>query len=232
MFIKMDTVQNRLRYFRESVEGLSLRAFQARINAELPASESLSLGTISNYERAADGKRRAGPRVEFVAALKRAFPALRLEWLLSGAGQPTEVAQRLAAPEGLEARAASEDRGDRGAGFAARVLARYPDLELWSPEASALFMAALTRLATGEPDMAFEEEGLLELAGDLRWLVLAPLGMWGFRHAPDYQTFSDYAVAMLHALMQLMPATGDGDPIGAYQGSVGPRLRRLHEGGL
>ena len=105
------------------------------------------------------------------------------------------------------------------------MLARYPDLELLSPEASALFMAALTRLAVGEPDMALDEEQILELAGDLRWLLLLPLGLWGFRHAPPYESFSDYSVALLHALMQLMPAATRGDPAADYPGSTGPALR-------
>jgi len=221
MFIHMDTVHERLRYFRETVKGLSLRELQAAVNGRLGADEALSLGTISNYERPpADGARRAGPRLEFLVALKEAFPDLRLEWVMFGDGLPTQVAERLAAPEGLEAEAAA------GGGFAARVLARHPDLELLSPEGSALFMAALTRLAMGEPGAALDEEHLLELAGDLRWLLLAPLAMWGFRHSPPYDAFSDYSVALLHALMRLMPPPGRGDAIARYEGSLAPRLRR------
>lgn len=209
-----------MRYFRETVKGLSLRELQTRVNQRLGPEEALSLGTISNYERPpSGGVPRAGPRIEFLVALKRAFPELRLEWLMFGEGQPTEVAERLAAPEGLEAAAAG------GEGFSRRVLARYPDLELLSPEASALFMAALTRLAMGERDAELDEAHLLELAGDLRWLLLAPLAMWGFRHSPPYDAFSDYCVAIIHALMQLMPRPGEGDPIEAYAASLAPRLR-------
>jgi len=134
---------------------------------------------------------------EFLAALKRAFPPLRLEWLILGDGEPTTIAERLAAPEGLETKAGSATGEDPS--FAARVLARHPDLELLSPEASALFMAALTRLAMGEPKLALDEKDLMQLAGDLRWLLLLPPGAWGFHHTPPYRTFSDYAVAMLHA---------------------------------
>ncbi len=233
----MDTVQKRLKYFREEVHGLSLREFRGRVNEQLPGDAGLSLGTLSNYERAPNGKARPGPRADFMAALKRAFPEVRLDWLILGEGQPTEVAQRLASPDGLEARAEGGDLGPgdadgEGSRFAARVLERYPDLELLSPEASALFMAGLTRLAMGEPEMSFDEAQLLELAGDLRWLVLCPLGAWGFQHDPPYRAFSDYAIAMLHALAILMPDTGLGDQIEAYPGSVGPRLRRLHPVGF
>jgi len=129
------------------------------------------------------------------------------------------TAQRLASPDGIEGRA------DPAGGFAARVLERYPDIELLAPEASALLMAALTRLAMGEPEMALDEEHLLALAGDLRWLLLVPLRMWGFRHDPPYDVFSDYSVALLHALMQLMPPPGHGDPVGEYDASRGPSLR-------
>jgi len=231
----MDTVQQRLRHFREKVEGIALREFRDRINRQLPPDGGLSLGTLSNYERPPNGKRRPGPRAEFMGALKRAFPEVRLEWLILGEGQPTEVAQKLAAPDGLEARAEGGDSNSGAGGgsrFAARVLERYPDLELLSPEASALFMAALTRLAMGEPNMAFDEDQLLELAGDLRWLVLCPLGAWGFQHDPPYRAFSDYAVAMLHALGLLMPETGRGDPVADYAESIGPRLRRRYPAGF
>ena len=222
MFSIMDTVQARLRYFRDTIQGLSLRDFRSHINAELPARARVSLGTLSNYEREAGGSPGAGPRAEFLAALKRAFPPLRLEWLILGDGEPTTVAQRLAAPEGLETKAGG---GGDGASFAAQVLARYPDLELLSPEASAVFMSALTRLAMGEPKLALEERDLIELAGDLRWLLLMPLGAWGFDHAPPYRAFSDYAVGMLHAVSQLMPESGDGDPIADHAASILPRLR-------
>jgi len=231
MFRYMDTVQSRLRFFRKDVQGLSLRDFRGRVNAELPEHARVSLGTLSNYEReAAPGSSRAGPRAEFLAALKRAFPPLRLEWLILGDGEPTTIAERLAAPEGLETKAGSSTGEDRS--FAVRVLARYPDLELLSPEASALFMAALTRLAMGEPKLALDEGDLIELAGDLRWLLLLPPGAWGFRHAPPYRAFSDYAVAMLHALSQLMPESGEGDPIADHETSILPRLRRFRTVGF
>ena len=96
MFTCMDTVQSRLKHFREAVLGLSLRELRERVNAELEAEDRLSLGTLSNYERPAGERRRPGPRTEFLGALKRAFPDLRLEWLVLGEGQPTRTTERLA----------------------------------------------------------------------------------------------------------------------------------------
>lgn len=229
MFSIVNTVQERLRFLRGDVLGLSLREFRRRVNAELPSADRLSLGTLSNYENTTDGRSRAGPRAEFVGALKRAFPPLRLEWLILGEGAPTAMEEQLVAPEGFETKAGTEEEGET---FAARVLERYPDLELLSPEASAMFMAALTRLAMGEPEMALDEPRLLDLAGDLRWLLFLPLGAWGFRHAPPYRTFSDYAVAVLHALAGLMPERGGGDPMEAYAASILPSLRRYRAVGF
>jgi hypothetical protein len=226
----MNTVQERIHHWRVSVKCISLRELRDIVNAHLPEPARLSLGTINNYERtpASGATARGGPRSDFILALKRAFPELRLDWLVCGEGEPTEIAQRLAAPAGLEGETAQKDAGGAGGGpsnFATRILGRYPDLELLAPEASALFMGALTRYAMGEPRMELDEAHLLELAGDLRWLVLLPLQLWGFRRSPEYDQFSDYAVAQLHALMQLMPPTGRGDRIRKYHRSLGPKLR-------
>jgi hypothetical protein len=224
VYSNVNTVQERIRYWRSNIKGLSLREFQKLVNAQLPGAE-VSLGTVSNYEQvSSDGVQRGGPRASFVGAMKRAFPELRLAWLLLGQGEPTRMAQQLTGQGGLEG------TGDEAGGedsLTGRVLRRYPDLDLLSPEASALFAAALARYAMGEPDMHLTEEHLIELAGDLRWLLLLPTTGWGFEHEPDYDRFSAYCVAMLHALMQAMPGSGQGDPVADYQGSG---VRALREG--
>lgn len=213
---------------------MSLREFRDAVNAQLPEPARLSLGTINNYERTAGAgaTARGGPRSDFILALKKAFPELRLDWLVCGVGEPTQLAQRLAAPGGLEGEGEPQDgaedpsaEGYASTSIAARILDRYPDLELLAPEASALFMGALTRYAMGEPRMELDEAHLLELAGDLRWILLLPLQLWGFDRSPGYDQLSNYAVAQLHALMQLMPATGKGDRIRRYERSLLPRLR-------
>jgi len=219
----MNTVQDRIRYFREEVKGMSMREFQRLVNAELAEPDQVSLGTISNYERTPEpGKRRASPRAEVLAAMGSAFPELRLPWLLMGEGEPTEMAHRVAAGQPLDEVA----HGGGGAGsLAARVLERFPDLELLSPEASALFTGVLTRYAMGEPGMDLSEAQLMELAADLRWLLFLPLSQWGFNHQPDYDRFSAYAVALLHALALALPPSGRGDPIRMYDHATVRRLR-------
>ena len=225
----MNTVQERVRYWRSTIKGLSLREFRKLVNQQLPGAE-VSLGTVSNYEQVtSDSVRRGGPRASFAGAMKRAFPELRLAWLLLGEGEPTELAQRLTGHGGLEG-ASEAAAGEES--LTGRVLRRYPDLDLLSPEASALFAAALARYAMGEPDMHLTEEHLIELAGDLRWLLLLPTTGWGFDHEPDYDRFSEYCVAMLHALMQAMPGSGSGDPVADYEGSALSRMRKERPVGL
>lgn len=216
----MDSVQSRLRRWREEVKRLSVREFHQRVNAHLPPGRRVSLGSVSNYERSGNGRGAgAPPRADYLAAVKRAFPELRLEWLLLGEGEPTVAGGRVAESAGAA-------RGMAAAGGLGGLLAdRLPDLGLLSPEASALFLGALTRYATGDPGMDVGEREILELAEDLRWLLLLPLSLWGFRHEPDYERFSAYSVAMLHALMQAMPGPGRGDPIASYPGFPARELR-------
>lgn len=219
-----EEIGDRLRHWREDVKGLSLRELRDAVNGHLPPRRRVSLGTVSNYERS--GGDRAGPRAGFVAALKEAFPELRLEWLLLGRGGPTAVEASVAA-------AASDGApGPMREGLGGKVLAAYPDLELLSPEASALFLAALVRVATGEPGMDLDEDRILELAGDLRWLLLAPLRFWGFAHDPGYERFSSYAVAALHALTLVMPEPGRGDPAAGYPDAPNREMRAALEVGF
>lgn len=224
----MNSIQERLRYWREEIRGLSLRDLQEAVNARLPEEERVSLGTVSNYERPpGPGGSRAGPRAGYLAALKRAFPDLRIPWLLLGEGQPTELGQRVGTAADLEGAAA----GGEGT-LAARILARFPDLELLPPEGSALFTGALTRYATGVPEMDLDEERVLELAADLRWLLLLPFSLWGYRSPPDYERFAAYSVALLHALTLAMPGPGDGEPADRYGRYPNRRLRDAFPVGL
>lgn len=224
----MNSVQDRLRHWREVVKGLSVRQFRAAVNAHLPAERRVSLGTASNYEQSPGAARSASPRADYVAAVKAAFPELRLEWLVLGEGEPSATADRVAAAAAPAPGAARY--GDSSLG--GRVLDAYPDLTLLSPEASALFLGTLTRYATAEPGLDLTEERILELAGDLRWLLLLPFALWGFRHEPGYDAFSAYSVAMLHALGLAMPGSGDGDPVTAYAEAPNRKLRGALEVGF
>jgi hypothetical protein len=85
------TLQERFGYWRQEVAGLSLRALQEAVNAHLTPGSQVSLGTVSNYEGGSENEPMPGPRAEFLVALKRAFPNLNLNWLLFGAGSPTEL---------------------------------------------------------------------------------------------------------------------------------------------
>lgn len=221
------SVQERLRYWRAEMKQLSLREFQAAVNACLAPERRVSLGSVSNYEQRPGAARSASPRAEYVAAVKAAFPEVRLEWLLLGAGEPTSAAERVS-----EAVGGTEEMEPGEVGLAGRVRADYPDLALLSPEASALFIGSLTRYAMGEPGLDLTEDRILELAADLRWILFLPAALWGFRHLPEYDRFSAYAVAMLHALMLAMPGPGEGDRIAAYTTAPNRRLRAVLEVGF
>jgi hypothetical protein len=54
------------------------------VNELLPAGDRVAVTTVSNYER------RTEPRASFLAALKHAYPALNLAWLVSGEGRPLQ----------------------------------------------------------------------------------------------------------------------------------------------
>ncbi|MFQ5679068.1 MAG: hypothetical protein ACE5HP_06385 [Gemmatimonadota bacterium] len=222
----MNTVQDRLREWRKAVKGLSLRELREAVNGELPPARRVSLGTVANYERPpGTGGTGAGPRADFLAALKRAFPELRLEWLLLGEGEPSELGRRIA-------ELAEGSGGPEPGSLAGRLQATLPDLALLSPEASALFVGTLARYATGAAGGEISEEQILEFAADLRWILFLPLSAWGFEHEPEYETFSRYCVGMLHALGLLMPPAGRGDPIAAHAASPVARLRTRMAVGL
>lgn len=220
MSTQLDSVQERLRHWREEVVRLSVREFHAAVNAHLEGEARVSLGTVSNHEQPPGAPRSTPPRADYLVAVQRAFPELRLDWLLLGEGGASATASRVAAAAG-RAESAPSTEGSLGG----RVLEAYPDLALLSPESSALFLGALTRYAMGEPGLELGEEQILELAADLRWLLLLPLSLWGYRHDPDYETFAAYSVAMLHALMLLMPASGAGEPVERYARAPNRALR-------
>lgn len=224
--MSLDSVQDRLRHWRGEVKALSLRDFQAAVNARLPEDRRVSLGTVSNYEQPPGTPRSAPPRADYVAAVKAAFPEVRLEWLLLGEGTPTATGERVAAAAGTEAR----ETGDGPLG--GLVAAAHPDLALLSPEGSALFLGVLARYAMGEPGLDLSERRIVELASDLRWLLLLPMALWGFRHEPDYEAFSDYSVAMLHALSLLLPGPGEGDPVARYRAAPNRRARKTIQVGF
>ena len=70
---------------------------------------------MSNYERSTE------PRASFLAALKKAFPELNLDWLVSGDGRPL-------APEKRIAELLSRAQGEEGLGAFSELL-RHPGMQ-------------------------------------------------------------------------------------------------------
>ena len=97
-----DSVNERLRYWRKEVARISQAELAGNVNALLEESDQVAVTTVSNYERSTE------PRASFLAALKRSFPDLNLDWLITGKGNPeawesrvAEVLSRVDVEEGL-----------------------------------------------------------------------------------------------------------------------------------
>jgi hypothetical protein len=84
----------------------------------------------------------------------------------------------------------------------------------WSDATRALFHEAWGRQVAAVPrDEVITDALLLEMGMDLLGLVELPQKLWGFAHDLKEPARNDAAVALLHALMLLMPAAGAGDRV-------------------
>ena len=80
---QLDTVQQRLRYWRTEIAELSRSQLRKEVNEYLePGEQVASVTTISNYESSTQ------PRASFLSALMRIDPNLSLVWLIVGSGEP------------------------------------------------------------------------------------------------------------------------------------------------
>lgn len=79
-----DSVHERLRFWRTEVVGVSQLGLCDVVNGYLSEAERVGVTTVSNYERTTE------PRASFLAALKRVYPALSLNWLVTGEGRPLQ----------------------------------------------------------------------------------------------------------------------------------------------
>ena len=94
---KLETIHARLWHLRNRELGMTQKDFRKRVNAQLE--KPVSHGAVANYEakgRAASERSRvAEPRASYLAAIKKAFPYVRLEWLILGRGEPTELKEAM-----------------------------------------------------------------------------------------------------------------------------------------
>ena len=82
-----DSLHERLRFWRTDVIGVSQVALCQAVNHYLSEAEQVGVTTVSNYERTTE------PRASFLAALKRVYPALNLDWLITGEGRPLQTSR-------------------------------------------------------------------------------------------------------------------------------------------
>jgi len=97
-FRNLETIQSRFWYLRNRVLGVTLQELCHAVNRHLE--EPVALSTVSNFEArgatAPERKRASEPRASFLAALRRAYPHIELEWLVLGEGPATVVSERAA----------------------------------------------------------------------------------------------------------------------------------------
>lgn len=153
-------------------------------------------------------------------------------WLLTGRGSQTLTDERVSSAiepwEELTAEGARLAKAERSFLDAVPVFGSLPR-EVRATLAEALIRCA--KSGTG-PQPQLTDHLLEELARELWQLVVCPLARWGLRRDLDPSTrpftrraFSDYALAMLHALMLAMPNPGMGRPFAelASQAAKAPR---------
>lgn len=75
-------MHERLRFWRTKLAKASQAEMCSLVNHYLAEEDRVAVTTLSNYERKTE------PRASFLAALKRAYPALSLSWLVTGEGRP------------------------------------------------------------------------------------------------------------------------------------------------
>lgn len=77
-------MHERLRFWRTEIVGVSQIGLCNAVNGYLSEADRVGVTTVSNYERTTE------PRASFLAALKRVYPALSLNWLVTGEGRPLQ----------------------------------------------------------------------------------------------------------------------------------------------
>jgi hypothetical protein len=133
-----ESVHERLRFWRIELAKVSQAEMCSVVNHYLAEDERIAVTTVSNYERKTE------PRASFLAALKQAYPALSLTWLVTGEGRPLQ---------GAEGGGPGEGGGFELAG--AEVLAAQPGMHRFRdlpPVAAHILLAFLeeVRISTGE----------------------------------------------------------------------------------
>lgn len=177
----IDSPQRRLRHYRE-LEGLTLREFAAAVNRFLPEIKQVTHATVSNYEVST----RPGPRVEWLAALKKAFPDLRLEWVATGVGAMTVV--------GEQWRQAPTDEQT----MMLTAKSNWQALPHGTHSVFEELLGALIRTADGAVPMHLQ----LFAAEQIGDHIYAPFGRWGYLTMEEVstETLRVYATSVLNAL--------------------------------
>ena len=198
------TIAERLKYAMQR-QKKSIR----RLHLELKAAKVRG-ASYANVHAYVGGRRE--PSVGFLRAAAGALQ-VRESWLISDDGMPTQVEEKLRSNvTGIGESELLERR--KLAVLFERDFPEYKGLPAVVAEA---VKETFRRYVAGLPDAEAPVRTLSELFADIRRLLLLPFWNWGFRHQLSDAEFTNYAIGILNALMLILPAPGQGDPLSSYR---------------
>ncbi len=200
-----DSVQARLKHWREEIAKVSQAQLCELVNRHLPKGKGVVVSTVSNYERTTE------PRASFLAALKHAYPELNLDWLVSGEGKLVAAEQEIA--EVLRT-LQSEGRSALG------QLVQQPGLQRFRtlPEPAAhVVLAFLQEVKLSTPEYRKENQRpwreFLQRFTPIFFEPLQAPRNFATKEALSEHETTTYAVSLVATLRPLVPSFRSHDPM-------------------
>lgn len=195
-------ISARLEQIRD-VNGITLKEFVERLNMPLDEGDTF----VANYSSARYYHYDREPPAPYLARVADVFGA-RLEWLITGRGEPTEMEAALREPE--------PDRPHQGvrATMDERLRAAFPPYDALSNHARGFLLEVLMRafqdttLHPEHPLLRGGETGDSAVAAVADWIGSAlggPVNQFGAKLIREDE-LEDYVVLMCQALARLIPS--------------------------
>lgn len=185
-----------------------------RLHLELKAAKVRG-ASYANVHAYVGGRRE--PSVGFLRAAAGALQ-VRESWLISDDGMPTQVEEKLRS----NVTGISESELLKRRKLAVLFEREFPEYKTFPAVVMEAVKETLRRYVAGLPEGEAPVRTLSEFFADLRRLLLLPFWNWGFRHHLSDAEFTNYAIGILNALMLILPAPGQGDPLLIYRAKRTP----------
>lgn len=189
---RLEEVRNRLGY-------TTLRDFWRVLTAD--GACQVSYEAVRNYHL-----NREAP-AQYLAQVARVFGA-RLEWLVTGEGERFRAESEI---RGALAAASPVSSSRFQSGLHAALREEFPELDALPQLVVNAFFETLIRFAGAAAEARLSTHDLARLGGDIGRLLLHPQDAWGFFPDLSDRRFTDYALALLHAVMIAVPEQGAGE---------------------